>query len=536
MSGHNMALRVGALGVALLVACSGAPSAAAAESLANDEPAEVELPAADEDEAVAEKSEEERASAEAEAAEAMAEAEREHAHEVAVAEAEAVAEEAAPVDAGQEADSRPESGLDAMATSKRNISKASVATVANQAYTGKAVTPSPVVRWGTTKLVKGTHYTLTYANNVKAGVATITIRGKGTYSGTKTVTFKIVAPSVAYYVHRQTFGWEGAWARRDGSISGTVGQSKRLEGIRVKLAQKPVSGSILYQSHVQTFGWEGNWRRNGELSGTTGMSKRLEAIRIRLDGNMGKLYDVYYRVHVQRFGWMAWAKNGEDAGSAGFSYRLEAIQIKLVPKGAAGPSASTNNLAFVQSNGGSPKMGWQNPAGYPQVSPISVVLPSYCTGYHTYVTPSRISVNATREECVEAFMARAYEYLGTPYMEPWAREPGVGIDCSGLVLQCLYATGMDLEHARGTELVGGYNPYNHYWVPQQCSNSMRWFENNTFMPVPTSSIRRGDLLFFPGHIAIYLGGDQMMEAVSGRGVSIRQFDRNTLIGAQRPFV
>ena len=40
----------------------------------------------------------------------------------------------------------------------------------------------------------------------------------------------------------------------------------------------------------------------------------------------------------------------------------------------------------------------------------------------------------------------AYEYLdaNTPYIWDYACAPGVGVDCAGLVLQCLYATGMDL--------------------------------------------------------------------------------------------
>ncbi|MDO5118961.1 MAG: hypothetical protein Q4D48_02650, partial [Coriobacteriales bacterium] len=74
------------------------------------------------------------------------------------------------------------------------VSKATVSAVANQTYTGKAITPAPTVKFGNTTLKNGTHYTLTYANNTKPGEATITIKGKGYYNGTKTVTFKITAP------------------------------------------------------------------------------------------------------------------------------------------------------------------------------------------------------------------------------------------------------------------------------------------------------------------------------------------------------
>ena len=186
------------------------------------------------------------------------------------------------------------------------------------------------------------------------------------------------------------------------------------------------------------------------------------------------------------------------------------------------------------------KVGWQNPFGYPQVSSTSVELPSYATGYHTFVMPSRIPINATREQCVEAFIACAFEYARakTPFREPWSQAPGIGTDCSGLVLQCLYATGMDLEHARGTQLVGGFNPYNHYLVPAQTFNSMRWYENNTFMPVSPATARRGDLIFYDGHVAIYLGNNRIIHANGGSdgGVLEAPLHMRIPIGAQRPFI
>ena len=54
---------------------------------------------------------------------------------------------------------------------------------------------------------------------------------------------------------------------------------------------------------------------NGEMAGTIGQNKRIEAIKIWLTGEIEKEYDVYYRVHVQSFGWLDWAKNGEIAGT-----------------------------------------------------------------------------------------------------------------------------------------------------------------------------------------------------------------------------
>ena len=164
--------------------------------------------------------------------------------------------------------------------------------------------------------------------------------------------------NIAYRTHVQSFGWQG-W-KYNGVMSGTSGKAKRLEGINIKLTNKPYSGSIVYTTHVQSIGWQGNennvntWFRDGQMAGTSGRAKRLEAIRIALTGEMAEHYDVYYRVHAQTYGWLAWAKNGEAAGTAGLSKRLEGIQIVLVPKGGAAPAnnyggvVTTNKQTYIK--------------------------------------------------------------------------------------------------------------------------------------------------------------------------------------------
>ena len=141
--------------------------------------------------------------------------------------------------------------------------------------------------------------------------------------------------SVSYKVHRQDYDWEEDW-KKDGQTSGTVGEAKRLEAIKIKLPDG-VSGSIEYRTHIQDIGWEKNWSKDGAKSGTEGQCKRLEAIQIKLTGEVAENYDVYYSVHAENFGWLGWAKNGEEAGTAGYGYRLEAIRIQLVTKGDKAP-------------------------------------------------------------------------------------------------------------------------------------------------------------------------------------------------------
>ena len=69
---------------------------------------------------------------------------------------------------------------------------------ASYTYTGSAITPSvsSVVLGGKT-LVNGTDYTVSYKNNTGVGTATVTITGKGIYSGTASKTFSITAKSLS---------------------------------------------------------------------------------------------------------------------------------------------------------------------------------------------------------------------------------------------------------------------------------------------------------------------------------------------------
>ena len=138
-------------------------------------------------------------------------------------------------------------------------------------------------------------------------------------------------PSVGYITHVQSYGWETKM-RQDGETSGTVGEGKRLEAIRIKV-ESGFGIGVEYRTHIQSFGWESTWRTDSQMSGTSGKSKRLEAIQIRLTGTNKNKYDIYYRVQAQTYGWLGWVKNGAYAGTAGQAKRLEAIQIFIVPRG-----------------------------------------------------------------------------------------------------------------------------------------------------------------------------------------------------------
>ena len=74
--------------------------------------------------------------------------------------------------------------------SAKSISDVAV-TVAEQTYTGSALTPAVTVKDGEKTLVLDTDYTVAYENNTNAGTAGVTITGTGNYNGTATANFTI---------------------------------------------------------------------------------------------------------------------------------------------------------------------------------------------------------------------------------------------------------------------------------------------------------------------------------------------------------
>ena len=75
-----------------------------------------------------------------------------------------------------------------------SLENCSVAPIATQNYTGKALKPAVTVKWGSTVLKVKKDYTVSYSNNKNQGTATVTITGKGNYTGSITRTFDIKYP------------------------------------------------------------------------------------------------------------------------------------------------------------------------------------------------------------------------------------------------------------------------------------------------------------------------------------------------------
>ncbi|MBQ9043556.1 MAG: RICIN domain-containing protein [Eggerthellaceae bacterium] len=160
--------------------------------------------------------------------------------------------------------------------------------------------------------------------------------------------------SVKYQAHVQGKGWMPEVA--DGAVAGTEGQALRLESLRITVTGD-VKGAVQCQAHVQGIGWTG---LSTGSAGTTGQSKRLEAVRLVLTGDVSQWYDISYRVHVQKKGWMGWVSNGAVAGTTGQALRIEAIEVVLEAK--AAQTSASEGIIGVRTAAHVQSIGWQAPA------------------------------------------------------------------------------------------------------------------------------------------------------------------------------
>lgn len=142
--------------------------------------------------------------------------------------------------------------------------------------------------------------------------------------------------SVSYQTHVQDIGWQTPVS--NGMTAGTTGRAKRVEALKINLLARDGSpfenDSISVQTHVSGIGWDAQPVGNGQVSGTVGQSRAIEAIKLTLSSNLSDTYDIWYRVHSANVGWLGWTSNGEPAGTQGYAYPIEAIQIKVILKNA----------------------------------------------------------------------------------------------------------------------------------------------------------------------------------------------------------
>lgn len=384
-----------------------------------------------------------------------------------------------------------------------------------------------------------------------------------------------------------------------GGTLGTTGQGKRLENITLHLNRRTEDmpeGQITYATHLSSLGWQ---KESGldTVNGCTDGQYGIEAVKISISGDLAKYYDIYYRAHVQKYGWLGWAKNGQAAGTTKCSYRMEALEIRLVSKDANVPGANSNyytelkyrryqnpsqyyqirdsitltgggyNLsygfegvkvmkviqrlglgtgigmggAFYGTNVQNAVRNFQRQNGLSQTGNVDL-LTWLRLGFNqlqweqwgAYVSPLKVNRESSRSDHIEAMISTAYSYLGTPYVIGASGPPGTGIDCSGLVMQALYGAGLDISPI---------NPVRHAHPGYEYESRNMW-ASSKFLHVPYSQRQRGDLIFYQNssgvviHVAIYLGNNQVIESWPNQVVvwPIQNGQRSNIKGVVRPFV
>jgi hypothetical protein len=128
------------------------------------------------------------------------------------------------------------------------------------------------------------------------------------------------------------------------------------------------------------------------------------------------------------------------------------------------------------------------------------------TGYDfcvdRYTQQPVVPLSASPATRIEAEIGYASKRIGMPYV--WGGAGPMGFDCSGLVLQALYAAGVR---------VPGVNTDLHVQADFRTTHALY---ASRLPHVPFSQRRRGDLIFYGSpisHMAIYLGGGRIIEAV-----------------------
>ncbi|QWW19109.1 cell wall-binding repeat-containing protein [Schaalia sp. 19OD2882] len=143
-----------------------------------------------------------------------------------------------------------------------------------------------------------------------------------------------------------------------------------------------------------------------------------------------------------------------------------------------------------------------------------------------------VAPTATRSQRIEAMIGYAHAQAGSEYTWGGAGPKQLGYDCSGLVLQALYAAGLD---PRPIDVM------KHQWPDYRTSRELAHHPGLT--KVPWDQMRRGDLVFYQtdgviDHVAIYLGNGRMFEsggnAMNAHETALRWGDRWTWVA--RPFV
>ena len=216
---------------------------------------------------------------------------------------------------------------------------------------GKTYHPKVTVAYDGAKLAASNYKVSYVAHDGKDYVAKSKVNAPGTYKVkiTGVGEYRGTVYSGDYQVDGVTYAAHSSkWSSsiKQGSTASASG--KALNAIRISVAKKGLSGTVKYKV-LKGSAWT-DYVANGATAGNKKTS--IQGIQVNLTGDLAKKYTVYYRVKVQKYGWMGWAKNGAKAGVYNLGSKVTAYPVQLKKKGSSAPGY--DNLSYVTSsnNGG----------------------------------------------------------------------------------------------------------------------------------------------------------------------------------------
>lgn len=148
------------------------------------------------------------------------------------------------------------------------------APLVSKAYNkGNAISQVPTATYGTLTLKNKTDFTVSYKNNKKLGTAKVTVKGKGNYTGTKTLSFKIVR-------YKQTMTAK--------AVAKTVKFSsvkKKAASVKKPITVKKAKGKVAY-SNVSTSASLKKFKvnaKNGTITVPKGTKKGTYKVKVKVE-------------------------------------------------------------------------------------------------------------------------------------------------------------------------------------------------------------------------------------------------------------
>ncbi len=141
----------------------------------------------------------------------------------------------------------------------KTVTAEMVTDISAQEYTGSAIEPAFEVKDGSTTLIFGTDYEFSYSGNIDAGTATLTIQGRGNYTGTADKTFTILPKSIrgAFIVlDKENFVYDGKEQTATIAVVALDGKTLTADDYEIKSGNKATDAN---DSIILTIKGQGNY-------------------------------------------------------------------------------------------------------------------------------------------------------------------------------------------------------------------------------------------------------------------------------------